>query len=176
MKTLDMKKIIVGSTCAVLAVLTGCRTASVSDEELARMKAPIRPLVCPAPKTMALETESWVKLDGSVPVSVSCREAGAADWTARHWKSWFEKPVVPRAVNFPALPQGEGAYRLAVATDGISIAAERLSGVRYALQTLRQLAVAGRGTLTVDHYIAPCVTVEDRPSVSWRGLHFCWLP
>ena len=32
----------------------------------------------------------------------------------------------------------------AVATNSISLAAERLSGVRYALQTLRQLAVAGR--------------------------------
>ena len=82
-----MKKIIVGSSCAVLAVLAGCTTSSVSDEELARQKAPIRPLVCPAPKTMSLETATWVKLDGSVPVFVSCSEAGAADWTARHWKS-----------------------------------------------------------------------------------------
>ena len=171
-----MKKIIVGSSCAVLAVLAGCTTSSVSDEELARQKAPIRPLVCPAPKTMSLETATWVKLDGSVPVSVSCREAGAADWVARHWKPWFEKPVVPRTADASALPQGEGAYRLVAAADGISIAAERLSGVRYALQTLRQLAVAGRGTLMVDHYIAPCVTIEDRPAVSWRGLHFCWFP
>ena len=153
-----MKKIIVGSSCAVLAVLAGCTTSSVSDEELARQKAPIQPLVCPAPKTMSLETSTWVKLDGSVPVSVSCREAGAADWVARHWKPWFEKPVVPRTADASALPQGEGAYRLVVATDGISVAAERLSGVRYALQTLRQLGQQVDKNLIAD--LVNCAPLE----------------
>jgi len=159
-----------------VSALAGCKSPSVSGEELARRKAPIRPLVCPAPKAMTLYTATWVRLDGPVPVSVACRETGAADWTARHWKSWFEKPVVPQAAHVANLPTGEGAYRLVVTTNAITLAAERLSGIRYALQTLRQLAVAGRGTLTVDHYIAPSATVEDRPALAWRGLHFCWFP
>ena len=163
-------------TALAFAGVGGCATEQFSEEEVARLKAPIRPLVCPAPKVLTLETGTWVKLDGSVPVTVACPDAGAADWVARHWKSWFARAVTPHPGTAAGLPEGEGAYRLAVSPGGIAIAAGSLAGVRYAVQTLRQLAIANRGTLKVDHYLAPCATVEDRPALSWRGLHFCWFP
>ncbi|WP_037570252.1 beta-N-acetylhexosaminidase [Phaeacidiphilus oryzae] len=64
-----------------------------------------------------------------------------------------------RLVDEPAL--GAEGYRLKVTEDGVEAHAAAPAGLRWAVQTLRQLA-AGEGRL-------PCVEVLDRPRFGWRG-------
>jgi len=162
--------------CCAAAVLAGCETDRIVEVDGADHKAPILPLVCPAPKSFDLDASAWTRLDGTVPVTVACRDDGARPWVCRHWKSWFGKIVMPSAETSEKLPCGEGAYRLRIDVRGVELLAERFSGIRYAMQTLRQLSIPNRGTLKVEHYIAPHVNIEDRPALAWRGMHFCWLP
>lgn len=61
----------------------------------------------------------------------------------------------------PAFGDDE-SYRLEIATGGVTIRAQRSSGARHALTTLKQLA-AGCGELPVGR-------IEDRPRFPWRGL------
>lgn len=75
------------------------------------------------------------------------------------------------ARNLP--PDG---YEIAVTADGIRIRASALEGVRYALQTLRQLAEAERGVLTRKAYELPFCRIKDAPAMKFRGLHICWFP
>ena len=165
-----------GKICCSLAlmVLTAC--VGIESTKEPRERPPLKPLVCPSPKTMTLnETSAWVALDGAVPVTVACEDAAAADWVARHWKLWFVREIKPRISRNSGIEK-DGAYRLTVAPDGIVISAKALTGVRYAMMTLRQLAMANRGVEKLTHYIAPQAAIEDDPALAWRGLHYCWFP
>ncbi len=166
---------IAGVLCALC--VCGCVTEEFTDEQIAALKAPIKPLVCPAPKSMSLDLDCWVKLDGSVPVVVDCPDEKASQWVKRYWKKWFMHDVQIAAGPSAGAKQGSvEAYRLFVGKDRISISSQGLSGVRYAMMTLRQLAIANRGTRELTHYIAPQATIEDAPLLKWRGLHLCWFP
>lgn len=55
-------------------------------------------------------------------------------------------------------------YRLKIAADGVEIRHADSAGLFYARQTLVQLDADGVGSW-------PCVTIEDAPRFSWRGLH-----
>jgi len=62
---------------------------------------------------------------------------------------------------------GSEGYRMAVRTNGISIAANGEAGFDYAVQTLAQItARAPSGRLETR-----AVTVRDWPTYSWRGIH-----
>ena len=124
---------------------------------------------------MELDTGTWVKLDGSVPVEIALSDPTAAEWVARHWKRWFGARVVPVATA-AAHPAEEGAYDLVVNEKEILIAAANLTGVRHAMYSLRQLSMPGRGTQKTTHYIAPAVKISDTPALKWRGMHLCWFP
>lgn len=63
-----------------------------------------------------------------------------------------------RLVTDPGL--GEEGYRIRVAPDGVDAMAGTLQGLRWATQTLRQLADDDR---------LPCVEITDRPRMPWRG-------
>ena len=151
-----------------------CEVIRCSD--VVETRAPILPMVCPAPKSMELDAKRWVALDGSVPVRVASPAPGAAQWVAAHWQKWFGARVEAKSSDAPDAPQGEGAYSLEVSESGVTISAATLSGVRHAMYSLRQLSMAGRGTLKVERYIAPAVKIEDAPALKWRGMHMCWFP
>ena len=69
--------------------------------------------------------------------------------------------TVRRDASLP--PEG---YRLAVGADSIEIDAADGAGEFYAIQTLRQLAVAtGTNSIAI-----PCCTVRDWPAYRWRGV------
>ena len=66
------------------------------------------------------------------------------------------------------------AYSLEVGTRRAVVRASSLSGVLYALQTLRQLLPAAiYGTKAVDRvrWVIPCCLIEDSPRFAWRGMH-----
>ncbi|MGW4369373.1 beta-N-acetylhexosaminidase [Nocardia takedensis] len=55
---------------------------------------------------------------------------------------------------------GAEGYRLSVTEEGVRASAPRIDGLRWAVQTLRQLRDGDR---------LPCVRVEDQPEFGWRG-------
>lgn len=75
------------------------------------------------------------------------------------------------SANLP--PEG---YTLEVTRDTCTITAGTLQGVRYALNSIRQLMESERGVLSSMKKQLPCVTVEDFPALSFRGIHLCWFP
>lgn len=63
---------------------------------------------------------------------------------------------------------GDEAYRLHCDSSGLNVFAGTPSGAFYAIQSLRQLLGCGvqqKAPLTMD-----CMTIEDAPALSWRGL------
>ena len=106
-----------------------------------------------------------------------CGGLAGGEWAARHFKEWFgAKPRVKAAAGGAALLDGDEAYALVVDSTCVRIEARSLAGVRYALYTLRQCAMAARGTVATQAYVLPHVEARDAPSVKWRGMHFCWFP
>ncbi|MFF3504310.1 beta-N-acetylhexosaminidase [Streptomyces sp. NPDC003247] len=61
-------------------------------------------------------------------------------------------------VDDPGL--GAEGYRLTVTDDGVRVRAARAAGLRWAVQSLRQLREGDR---------LPFVEIEDRPAYGWRG-------
>lgn len=53
-------------------------------------------------------------------------------------------------------------YKLSISTRGIVIEHNGLQGIRYALQSLRQL---------INGPVIPCVTISDKPAFGYRGVH-----
>lgn len=81
------------------------------------------------------------------------------------------------AINFvkdEALAEEE--YKLAVNADGIVITASAYGGYFYGTQTLRQLMPAAiykeETAGDWDSWAVPFVTIEDKPVLEWRGIHF----
>jgi len=70
--------------------------------------------------------------------------------------------AVIRTVSDPKIA-AEG-YRLTIAPTGIEIRSRDEAGLFYAQKTLKQLEAAGTG-------VYPCVTIDDAPRFSWRGMH-----
>jgi hypothetical protein len=70
---------------------------------------------------------------------------------------------------------GKEAYLLRTTDRGVEVDAATLQGVRYALYSLRQLAVPRRGTKTVTGWTLPRTTVKDEPAMAFRGMHICWF-
>ena len=58
---------------------------------------------------------------------------------------------------------GKEEYRLEVDNNGVKIAASTGAGYAYALESLRQLYIAGGGLI-------PCVKILDKPRFAWRGF------
>jgi len=68
---------------------------------------------------------------------------------------------------------GKEGYQLTVTAEGVRIAAAEQAGVFYGVQTLRQLLPAkifAAAPVSDVTWTVPCVTIEDQPRFSWRGL------
>lgn len=66
------------------------------------------------------------------------------------------------------------AYNLHIGKNNIEIAAATPNGVRFALQTVKQLlpaAVYGDTLVTDANWSVPCATIDDAPRFGYRGLH-----
>lgn len=160
-----MKSVFDVALLVVTALTAGSATAA---------KFPYPKLV-PMPREMTYEGGRLVALDSNTVLTVRCPESAAAGWAARHFADWFG--VGPKvAGGSEATVSGEEAYALAADASGVRIEARTLAGVRYAMYTLRQLAMAERGVAVTRRYVLPSVRISDAPSLDWRGMHFCWFP
>ena len=133
------------------------------------------PDIVPAPQEMSCRTNVAVRLTDGLKASVACPDPAAARWVEEKARGWFGigLSVVPAAVSAPV--RGEG-YRLKAEPDGLTIEAESLQGVRYAMYTLRQAAEPVPEGRTLQGYWLPALDVTDAPALGFRGLHLCAFP
>ena len=69
---------------------------------------------------------------------------------------------------------GAEAYTIEVGSGRVVVRASGLSGVLYALETLRQLlppAIFGEQVAANEHWSLPCCVIRDEPRFAWRGMH-----
>lgn len=155
-----MKKVYIASLfCAIVLIVSTIRLSAQ---------------ICPVPASMEVSRDEYFPISS---VIVACPDANAVKWTKDHLKLWFATGA-PKVVAGPYSggSREEGAYKLVIGPSGVSVCAGTLQGVRYALYSLRQLAIPARGTLQVQGWIAPKALIDDKPALAFRGIHLCWFP
>ena len=133
----------------------------------------IAPVICPEPQFSEISPTDYVPLK---EVTLSCPDDDAPMWAQKHLREWYGE-YAPRVVPVLGRKAGgaEGEYELEIGRKEVKIKAGTLQGVRYALYSLRQLAIPSRGTAKVSGWIVPIATVKDRPGLAFRGIHICWF-
>jgi len=135
------------------------------------------PKLIPAAREFKFFADRCTMLDSNTVLTVACGDLRAADWAARHFKAWFgQSPRLKAESGREAQIKEDEGYSLATDSNSVRIAAKSFAGVRYAMYTLRQCAMAARGMAETKAYVLPHVEVVDAPGVKWRGMHFCWFP
>ncbi len=129
--------------------------------------------ICPMPQEVNLSEQNYVPY---AHVTIACGEKDAADWAARHLKEWYAEcaPEV-KAVRYKGGADGAEAYTISIDAKEVKVQAATLQGVRYALYSLRQIAIPARGTQTIQGWIVPCGTIKDQPDIAFRGMHISWF-
>ena len=139
--------------------------------------AKMAPMICPNPTKAEISATEYHPL---ATVTIATADAEAVAWARTKLTAWYGDlaPVVKGAGESAAdaAVAPEGAYRLVIGDKGVEIAAKTLAGVRYALYSLRQLAIAARGTKKLAGWIVPQAKIEDAPTMKFRGMHVCWFP
>lgn len=131
------------------------------------------PALCPEPQKYTISQTEYVPFEA---VSIVCPDKSAVEWAKKHLKQWYGKyaPEVGVA-NGETAKMGNEEYQLKINAQGAHIKANTLQGVRYALYTMRQLAIPARNTTTVQGWIVPLAEIEDKPDMTFRGMHICWF-
>lgn len=138
-----------------------------------------RQRLVPQPKSIALVSDTYVALTDRSDVRLFCQNAREREvarlFVQSKMKAWFG--VNPKVVAAEEKYTSSEGYRLEVSTNGcFSIRAAGLTGIRYALFSLRQISEPIPGTVRLTGYHFPAVRIEDAPFMTWRGIHFCWFP
>ena len=132
----------------------------------------------PMPKECKVDMDKTVSFDNSTTVFLDCQEAAAVAWLERHFGEWYgeHSPKVKSSeVNLPLL-NGTEAYAISADKGGVKIKARTLAGARWAAYSLRQLAMAKRGTFKIEGRILPEIQISDAPHLDFRCVHICWFP
>jgi hexosaminidase len=152
-------------------MLASCANPSFQEDEIT---------LIPKPLHFQLHEQSF-KIQSSTPIFVSDESQQKA---ATYLKGMLQKAAGfdlevsdetqsgGIAFEMSADLAGE-AYQLEVTPKQIRIKASGESGFFYAVQTLRQLLPAQieSKTKTNADWLVPCVSVEDEPRFTWRGMH-----
>lgn len=110
-------------------------------------------------------------------VQIECPDNNAGKWAEKHLKQWYGKlaPKVVAGSSIQSEPMGDEEYRLVSDDECVKVTASTLQGVRYALYTLRQMAIPARRTAKVEGWIVPEAMICDKPQMDFRGIHICWF-
>jgi N-acetyl-beta-hexosaminidase len=165
-----MKKMIFAAFAAAAASLFAGNTANPDAIELSPL---------PMPVEFKSDIDSPVPFDVGTTVTVDCPDASAVAWLGNHFREWFGEhspKAVAGNVSLELRPGDEAYAASAEAADGVKIKARTLAGVRWAAYSLRQLAIAKRGTFKTAGRILPTLSVSDAPHLEFRGIHLCWIP
>ncbi len=132
----------------------------------------------PMPVTFASNIDVPVPFDATTKVVVECADAAAVEWLSRHFADWYgaHAPKCAAGATGLELRAGDEAYAVKADASGVKIAARTLAGVRWAAYSLRQCAIAKRGTFKTEGHILPTLTISDAPHLKFRGIHLCWIP
>ena len=104
-----------------------------------------RPEIIPEPRELSYDAATPVRIASDTRFSVSCPDATAAAWVKGKIASWFavKDAVVSRVLDRRVLDGGDEAYELSAEPGRISIAANTLKGMKWAMHSLRQTAACG---------------------------------
>jgi len=132
----------------------------------------------PMPVEFSGDIDRPVPFDAATTVTVECQDESAVDWLASHFAEWYGKdaPKVMKGNSQLALKKGDEAYAVKAEASGVKIAARTLAGVRWAAYSIRQIAIAKRGTLKTEGRILPTLSISDTPHLAFRCVHLCWFP
>ena len=162
--------------CMALAMgfITSCGSQSVSDKSYNQGINLI-----PAPVSLQ-QLDGKFNLTSSTTFQASTEESKAvADFFAKKLKTstGFDLAVkelegdIVLGIN-PNMEINEEGYKLEVTPDNILIAAKTPAGLFYGMQTVLQLLPAEIESKSVvnTEWSLPCVSIEDAPRFSYRGL------
>lgn len=129
--------------------------------------------ICPEPASYKVVSSVYQPLK---KVMVTCDDKTAINWVRKHLREWYGKqvPEVVTGSNI-VVSMADEAYEIEVRESEVEITAKTLQGIRYALYSLRQMAIPKRGTQKVEGWIVPQVSIKDHPDLSFRGIHICWF-
>ena len=129
-------------------------------------------------QTFEWEKKSFVPFDAATTVTLECPDPAAAGWLSAHYAEWYGKaaPKVVAGATGLKPEKCDEAYAASVDESGVKIAANALAGTRWASYTLRQLAIAKRGTVKAEGHLLPKLKITDRPHLAFRAVHLCWFP
>lgn len=132
----------------------------------------------PRPVEMSSDMDAPVPFDEKTTVTVDCPDAAATAWLTSHFRDWYGAfaPKVAAGASGLALRTGDEAYAVRADASGVKVAARTLAAVRWAAYSVRQLAIAKRGTLKTAGHLLPTLTISDAPHLAFRGIHLCWFP
>ena len=132
----------------------------------------------PLPIEFKSDIDNPVAFDSNTSVTVDCPDEAGSVWLAEHFTQWYGKqsPKVIKGASNLTLKNGDEAYAVKADKSGVKIAARTLCGVRWAAYSLRQIAIAKRGTFRTEGRILPTLTILDAPHLSVRCIHLCWIP
>jgi len=129
-------------------------------------------------QTFKYDTKAYVPFDSSTTVTLECPDPAAAKWLEAHFVEWYGEaaPKVKTGTSGLKADEGDEAYAAKVDAEGVKIAANTLAGTRWASCTLRQLAIAKRGTMKTEGRLLPTLSIIDRPHLAFRAVHLCCFP
>ena len=135
---------------------------------------PFAPRIVPAPVECSLSASNYVTLK---KVVVATNDEAAYNWVKDHFALWYKElaPTVTK-VPYSGTSAHEEGYSISINKKEVRIEAANIKGARYAMQSLRQVTMPGRGTLKTENYIVPTGYVNDYPKTDFRGIHICWYP
>ena len=158
----------------VLALCLASMTAAAAPAtSVAKSADPSNPY-----QTYTWDAKVYVPFEASTTVTVECPDPAAAKWVGEHFAAWFgaNSPKVKAGATGLKPAAGDEAYAATADETGVKIAANTLAGTRWAAYTLRQLAIAKRGTFKTEGRLLPKLSITDRPHLAFRAVHLCCFP
>jgi N-acetyl-beta-hexosaminidase len=131
----------------------------------------------PRPKNIKLNDDREVIFDNQLTVKIELKNADnhAKHKTSDLFKQYFNVTPAVSVTQKTDAPDGE-AYKIKAAGSLITLSASNFAGIRYACNTLRQLAEVHSSTGESTNYSIPETEIDDAPAMAFRGLHLCWFP
>ena len=135
------------------------------DVKIAIIPAPLKTDVCSGTFTVSAATSLVCKTDEEKRVAQFLTDAlmkfNSIDLSVKD----AESDAIVLLLCDTITSMGDEGYKLVVSSKKIEITAGKPAGLFYGVQSLIQLC-GTKGTVVI-----PCMTIEDKPRFTWRGMH-----
>ena len=172
----------------IIAMLTACSSTSnrtvvsapIMDSDA---KAMYLQRIIPAPKSAEFKDGNFYRIaeDCHVELVLPNSEESKKSEIRKTVNMLFQKYWdVACEINFKfddcSSKIKKDGYLLSTNNDKLIIKASDIGGIRNALKTVRQLSESERGTTKFNAYVIPQLTINDYPTMQFRGIHLCYFP